>query len=83
MLKRVAVLRDGRLAGAGLDVFVDEPLGADHPLRSLDGVVLTPHVAFNTQLAAQALMDRAVQNLIDYFSGSLTSAVVPSPQAAR
>ena len=79
----VAALLDGRLAGAALDVFIDEPLRADHPLRSLDRVVLTPHVAFNTQLAAQALMDRAVQNLIDHFSGSLTSAVVPSPQAAR
>jgi phosphoglycerate dehydrogenase-like enzyme len=38
-------LRDGRLAGAGLDVFGQEPLPASSPLRHLDNVVLTPHVA--------------------------------------
>jgi D-3-phosphoglycerate dehydrogenase len=41
----VAALRAGRLAGAGIDVFEQEPLPADHPLRSLEHVVLTPHVA--------------------------------------
>ncbi len=38
-------LRDGQLAGAGLDVFQVEPLPADHPLWSMDGVLITPHVA--------------------------------------
>jgi phosphoglycerate dehydrogenase-like enzyme len=39
-----ALLSARKLAGAGLDVFVDEPLAADHPLLGLDNVVLTPHV---------------------------------------
>jgi phosphoglycerate dehydrogenase-like enzyme len=39
----VAVLEAGGIAGAGLDVFVQEPLPADHPLTRLDNVILAPH----------------------------------------
>jgi phosphoglycerate dehydrogenase-like enzyme len=41
----VATLRAGHLAGAGLDVVQPEPLPADHPLWTLPGVLITPHVA--------------------------------------
>ncbi|HMK69444.1 MAG TPA: D-2-hydroxyacid dehydrogenase family protein [Xanthobacteraceae bacterium] len=42
----IAVLREKRIAGAGLDVFDVEPLPVDHPLRKLDNVVLTPHLGY-------------------------------------
>jgi len=41
----VAALRDGVIAGAGLDVYEEEPLAPGNPLLALDGVVLTPHIA--------------------------------------
>ena len=40
-----AALRAGEIAGAGLDVFEEEPLPADHPLWTMPGALLTPHVA--------------------------------------
>jgi phosphoglycerate dehydrogenase-like enzyme len=41
----VAALRAGEIAGAALDVFEQEPLPADHPLWTMDGVLITPHTA--------------------------------------
>ena len=41
----IRALKDGRIAGACLDVFEDEPLPPDHPLRDLENVILTPHTA--------------------------------------
>jgi len=46
----VEALRAGRLGGAGLDVYEQEPLPADSPLWDLDNVILTPHVAGVTPL---------------------------------
>ena len=44
----IEALRDRRLAGAALDVYEQEPLPADHPLRTLDTVLLTPHLGAST-----------------------------------
>jgi D-3-phosphoglycerate dehydrogenase len=54
----LAVLRDRKIAGAGLDVFDVEPLPENHPLRELDNVVLTPHLGYV-----------AMQNYRAYFAG--------------
>jgi D-3-phosphoglycerate dehydrogenase len=49
----VRALQAKRLGGAALDVFEQEPLPADHPLRSLDNVILTPHLGASTAEAQQ------------------------------
>jgi D-3-phosphoglycerate dehydrogenase len=49
----VRALREKKIAGAALDVYEQEPLAADHPLRSLDNVVLTPHLGASTAEAQQ------------------------------
>jgi phosphoglycerate dehydrogenase-like enzyme len=65
----VAALVSGHIAGAGLDVTDPEPLTADHPLWSMDNVVITPHVAANTMEARQRTLVIAVENLRRYVLG--------------
>jgi len=57
----VAALRAGEIAGAGLDVFEQEPLPADHPLWTMPGVLITPHTAGHGPF----LDDRRFQVLLD------------------
>ena len=64
----VAALREGRIAGAGLDVFDDEPSVPDE-LKALGNVVLTPHVAAQTPEAARDMVALVLKNLQAFFAG--------------
>jgi D-3-phosphoglycerate dehydrogenase len=62
-------LRSGRLAGAALDVFEQEPLAVDSPLRSFDNVFMSPHVGGSTREAEQRLLDVCGENMLRVLDG--------------
>lgn len=76
-------LRDGRLGGAGIEVFNSEPPGSDHPLFGLDSAILTPHNAALTVECAERMALASVQNVLDFFAGRLDSALVVNAAALR
>ncbi|HJU65729.1 MAG TPA: 2-hydroxyacid dehydrogenase [Gemmatimonadaceae bacterium] len=55
-------LRAGELAGAGLDVFAEEPLPARHPLRTCPNLLLTPHTAGQTREAMERMVEMLLEN---------------------
>nr|WP_237722882.1 D-2-hydroxyacid dehydrogenase family protein [Singulisphaera acidiphila] len=59
----IEVLRKGRIAGAALDVFDIEPLPADHPFRSLDNVLATPHLGFAARELYTTFYGDTVKNI--------------------
>jgi phosphoglycerate dehydrogenase-like enzyme len=62
-------LQEGRIAGAGLDVFEQEPFRPDNPLATMPNVVLTPHIAAGTRDALKAKMRALFQNVQRFFNG--------------
>jgi phosphoglycerate dehydrogenase-like enzyme len=72
----VEALRARRIAGAGLDVFHDEPLKPGDPLLALDNVVLSPHNAGQTTEVITDGLLRAVENIENFLQGRPTDVVV-------
>lgn len=80
----VAALREGRIAGAGIDVFEREPLPADHPLRQIPNAILTPHLGASTVEAQRSVAIEACAGVRDALitgdlSGALNAAGVGGP----
>ncbi|MDE1972153.1 MAG: D-2-hydroxyacid dehydrogenase family protein [Hyphomicrobiales bacterium] len=66
----LSALRDKRIAGAGLDVFDVEPLPADHLLRRLDNVVLSPHLGYVTAQNYRAFYAGMVEDIRAFLDGA-------------
>ncbi len=76
----VEALRDGRIAGAAIDVFEHEPLPMDHPLRTLERVLLTPHIGYVTEETYRAYFPDVVEDICSWLEGG---AVRPLNEPAQ
>ncbi|MGI6097486.1 MAG: C-terminal binding protein [Dethiobacteria bacterium] len=63
-------LSEGWIAGAGLDVFEEEPLSPDSPLLTLDNLIATPHAAFYSKQSLIELQTKAAEEVVRVLSGN-------------
>jgi len=75
-----AALVEGRLAGAGLDVFAEEPTATDNPLLTLDNVVAAPHMAGVTHEAMDRMGIATAENILSVLDGKPIRENVVNPE---
>jgi len=76
----IEVLRAGRIAGAGLDVFEQEPVDPANPLLRMDNVIVTPHALCWTDECFHAIASSGLQSVVDFSLGRRPAHVV-NPEA--
>jgi D-lactate dehydrogenase len=83
----VSALKDGTLAGAGIDVLEEEAemkagdMSVDADLVAMPNVIVTPHNAFNTREAFLRILDTTIDNIVAFVNGAPIN-VVKAPEAA-
>lgn len=73
----IAALREGKIAGAGLDVFEPEPLALDHPLRSIERAQITPHLGYVTEDNYRLSYGQVVEDIAGFVSGHPIRVIEP------
>jgi glyoxylate reductase len=73
----IKALQKGKIGGAALDVFAQEPTPLDNPLLKLDNVVLSPHCASATWETRRKMAERSVENVRAFLEGKRPPHVVP------
>jgi phosphoglycerate dehydrogenase-like enzyme len=75
----VRALSTGTVAGAGLDVFAQEPLPAGHPFLAMENVVMTPVSGWNTVDASARMIDQSIENVARFLAGAPINVVNRQP----
>jgi D-3-phosphoglycerate dehydrogenase len=78
-----AALHSGKIAGAGLDVFWDEPVVASNPLLGAPNTLVTPHSAAGTVQGMQRMGLSCVESIIGHFNGTLDQEMVINREVLR
>jgi len=73
----IRALREGTIAGAGLDVFDTEPLPKDHPFRSLPNTVIVPHLGYVTEETYRIFYGQALEDVQAYLRGEPVRVLRP------
>ena len=74
----IAALETGKIAGAALDVYDQEPLPADHTLRRLENVILTPHLGYVTEENYRVFYSEAAENVRAFLAGKPIRVLTPA-----
>lgn len=69
----IEALGSGRIAGAALDVYEEEPLPADHPLRAIDRALLMPHQGYVVEQNYRLFYEGAVRNIVSWLGGMVVN----------
>ncbi len=73
----IEALRSEAIAGAGVDVFDPEPLPPDHPLRTMENVVMTPHLGYVTRETYETFFGDAIDDILAFVRGEPVRVLNP------
>jgi D-3-phosphoglycerate dehydrogenase len=72
-----AALKGKKIAGAGIDVYDEEPLALDHPFRKLDNIVITPHLGYVTAENYKRFYGQMVEDVRAWLDGKPVRVIPP------